>query len=634
MDDWNRKLKVKRANDALWARFDLKDAGKGPNTECGRGCNIHPSAVIDPGARIGGNVTIGANARIDARAVLRDGARVGEGAEIGKDAILDKNAAVERNAKIGEHAFVGQDSTVRAHAQVGAATFLDKNSEIGERSRTTVGVQVGADSKLGRDVELGLHTRVGDATQVGEGVKTGRHCEIGELAGEKSNGLMWYEAQRHIKTGVAEYEKENGTRYEGKEPRPTVVDAGTSLGEACSIGQGAYVGRECEIRDHGAIGRDATVGDQVRLERVAAVGHDARVGSRTALDEKAVIGCNAKVPRETTLGKHDEVPNHGNETQVSNPTQAAKDTATQEKAAKRQQEYLEENNALERGAATVLNAIAAGATRVGKAITNAAQRLTGRTKPEAPREPTATERFVENRGNLQRLDPQASLKQTHARRLEQHETRAAAQERAAQPEIGSEKSRSTPAGQSRTGATAERSAGRTESREAPDKRPETATDKEREGAAPRDGGAKRSEQAPPPTAPNNDLQKIVAQHKDRGHRPDTDSPPSEPGQDAGGRAAARAGTAGNGERSGGASDLQRLVRRHQQDKAPAAPKVNELQALLAKNRDRTAKTGQPATARATPRIGEAAPAPATAPGPATGSAQKVGQARANPQQRV
>ena len=836
--DYNHDLKLKRGADAMWARLKLEQAGKGPDLKTGPGCEIHPDAKIHPDARIGANVKIGPNARIGEGARLLDGTTVGAYGEIGKDTVLAKNSTVGVNAKVGDNGFIGEKSVVGAHSRIGEETFVDKNCEIGKECRIDNFAKIGADAKLGQNVELGVATAVGDSTQVGDGVKAGKHCNIGEMADEPHHGVSRREAEDQIKTGVKEYDKENEHRYEGKPPRPTIVDAGTKLDDICGIGQGSYVGRDCDLGFAAKVGRDAKIGDQTRFESRTRVGHDAQVGARTALDEDSVVGCGAKLPRNSTLGKNEVVPNHGNETQVENPTKAAEDKAAEKKAAARLKDYRASTNVVERGINKVATAIANGVMRAGSAIANAARKLTGRTKPEAPRELTGTEQFVANRGNLKRLDGNSSLEKTHGHKIKHHDrqhevppygrgaqpaaerndrqhevsayargARPAAQQKASelresgrgktvppaatledivarqrtktpapppksklQEIVAKHKSKEQQARSDRAsteeitpkkptavhtpkqaiakgaamtaghvaGGVAAQTAGATiagagnpiagfaisyaagsviektvekgltgretsltetartgakklvklasndEKDQAPASRTQQAGTRpgpqagsnsrgrsggndlqhlvkqhqqkkapaqpknelealpakkrrrteEAKPATLRDVVARQSPKTPAATPPKSKLQEIVTKHETRKQQDGTDRPSSGGRQSAGGKPATKARATGTSQSRQGGNDLQRLVHRHEQKRAPAAPKRNELQALVAKSRGKAAETSQPkTTTRARARVGTTAPPPVAAPVLAKGAAEKAGQARTNAQER-
>ena len=703
--DYNHDLKMKRAADTMRGRFKLEQAGKGPDLKTGPGCEIHPDAKIHPDARIGANVKIGPNARIGADARLLDGTTVGAYAEIGKDTVLAKNSTVGVNAKVGDNGYIGEKSVVGAHSRIGQEAFVDKNCEIGKECRIDNFAKIGADAKLGQNVELGVATAVGDNTQVGDGVKAGKHCNIGEMADEPHHGVSRREAEDWIKTGVKEYDKENEHRYKGKPPRPTIVDAGTKLDDICAIGQGSYVGRDCDLGFAAKVGRDAKIGDQTRFESRTRVGHDAQVGARTALDEGSVVGCDAKLPRNATLGKNEVVPNHGNETQVENPTKAAAEKAAEKKAAARLKDYRASTNVVERGINKVATVIANGMMRAGSAVANAARKLTGRTKPEAPRELTGTEQFLANRGNLKRLDGNSSLEKTHGHQVKhherQHEVAARAYALGARPAAqhlaselrgsGSGKtepgSRGAAARSTMTSGAAERAPGAGKTQPKTEQTPESARDQKRKpatlrevvakqtdrgtaarptitsGAADRtpaagkakpetkqtqgtlrdqkrepptlrDIVARQSPKTPAATPPKSKLQEIVAKHETKKQQDGTVRPASGGRQSASAKPATKARATGTSQSRQGGSDLQRLVRRHEQKRAPAAPKRNELQALVAKNRGKTAETSQrKTTTRARARVGRTAPPPVAAPVLATGAAEKAGQARTNAQER-
>jgi len=139
---------------------------------------VHPSAVIDPGARIGADVSIGAFAVIEAGAELADGVTV------------------------GAHAFIGRDCRVGAATRLGPRTTLLFETSIGARGIVHPGVVLGADGfgfaptqgrwekieqlgsvVIGDDVEIGANTCIdrgalGD-TVIGNGVKIDNLVQIG-----------------------------------------------------------------------------------------------------------------------------------------------------------------------------------------------------------------------------------------------------------------------------------------------------------------------------------------------------------------------------------------------------------------------------------------------------------------------
>ena len=139
---------------------------------------VHPSAVIDPGARIGADVSVGAFAVIEAGVELGDGVTV------------------------GAHAFIGHGCRIGAATRLGPRTTLLFETTIGARGIVHPGVVLGADGfgfaptqgrwekieqlgkvVIGDDVEIGANSCIDrgalDDTVIGNGVKIDNLVQIG-----------------------------------------------------------------------------------------------------------------------------------------------------------------------------------------------------------------------------------------------------------------------------------------------------------------------------------------------------------------------------------------------------------------------------------------------------------------------
>jgi UDP-3-O-[3-hydroxymyristoyl] glucosamine N-acyltransferase len=139
---------------------------------------VHPSAVVDPSARIATNASIGPFVVIEA------GAEVGEG------------------AVIGAHGFIGRDASVGAGTRFSPRVTLMHACHIGERGIVHSGVVIGADgfgfaasptgavkieqlgaARIGHDVEIGANSCIDrgalDDTVIGNGVKIDNQVQIG-----------------------------------------------------------------------------------------------------------------------------------------------------------------------------------------------------------------------------------------------------------------------------------------------------------------------------------------------------------------------------------------------------------------------------------------------------------------------
>ncbi|HVP65087.1 MAG TPA: UDP-3-O-(3-hydroxymyristoyl)glucosamine N-acyltransferase [candidate division Zixibacteria bacterium] len=147
---------------------------------------IHPTAVIDPSARIGARAHIGPYVVVDADVV------------IGEDAVLLAHVMIYRGARIGNRFFAHSGSTVREYCQLGDNVILQNGVIIGadgfgfaregshwhkivQSGRTVLGdwveVQANAtvdratigETRVDREVKIDNFVQVGHGSTVGEG---------------------------------------------------------------------------------------------------------------------------------------------------------------------------------------------------------------------------------------------------------------------------------------------------------------------------------------------------------------------------------------------------------------------------------------------------------------------------------
>ena len=165
---------------------------------------IHPSAVIDPEARIGAGaaigpfVVIGPGARIGARARIASHVSIAEGAVIGDDALI------LQGARIGARVVIGDRVILHPNCVIGGDgfSFVTPEASQVETTRATLGRTDAAvppqswtrihslgSVRLGDDVEIGANatvdrgtladTRIGDGTKLDNMVHVGHNCRIG-----------------------------------------------------------------------------------------------------------------------------------------------------------------------------------------------------------------------------------------------------------------------------------------------------------------------------------------------------------------------------------------------------------------------------------------------------------------------
>jgi UDP-3-O-[3-hydroxymyristoyl] glucosamine N-acyltransferase len=169
----------------------MMDAGQGYAP------GIHPSAVIDPSARLGEGASVGPLAVIGPEAVIGAGSVIGPQAQIGWQVSLGENSLIHAGVRIGARVCIGARFIAQAGAVIGADGFSFVTPEPSgvEKARASLGAEgtektqvwarihsLGAVS-IGDDVELGANSCIDRGTvrdtQIGNGVKFDNLVQIG-----------------------------------------------------------------------------------------------------------------------------------------------------------------------------------------------------------------------------------------------------------------------------------------------------------------------------------------------------------------------------------------------------------------------------------------------------------------------
>jgi UDP-N-acetylglucosamine acyltransferase len=164
------------------------------------GCQIHPTAQVDPAARIGSAVQIGPFAVITGQVTIGDGCRIESHAVITGRTVLGSHNHVGHAAILGgppQHRqasadcgslHIGDGNILREHCTVHCGLRAESETRIEDGCMLMVGVHVAHDCQLASDLTLANnvllagHVTVGRRAFLSGGVAVHQFCRIGTLA--------------------------------------------------------------------------------------------------------------------------------------------------------------------------------------------------------------------------------------------------------------------------------------------------------------------------------------------------------------------------------------------------------------------------------------------------------------------
>jgi UDP-N-acetylglucosamine acyltransferase len=150
---------------------------------------IHPSAIVDPGARIGAGVEIGPFSVVGSEVTIGDGTVlqsqvliegvvsigtknfIGHGAVIGT-APQDLSFSPERRARVE----IGNENTVREYCTIHRGTAEDSATKIGDKNFLMAGAHVGHNCEIGNNVIIANNCLLGGYVRVDDGAFLGGGC--------------------------------------------------------------------------------------------------------------------------------------------------------------------------------------------------------------------------------------------------------------------------------------------------------------------------------------------------------------------------------------------------------------------------------------------------------------------------
>lgn len=145
---------------------------------------VHPTAIVDPGARLGDGVRVGAYSIIDAEVEIGDGTVIAEHVVIRGPTRIGRDNRIFQFASIGE---ISQDMTARpgdgTRTEIGDRNTIREYVTINRGTRKDQGVtRVGSDNWIMAYVHIAHDCRVGNHTIFANNASLAGHVQVDDWA--------------------------------------------------------------------------------------------------------------------------------------------------------------------------------------------------------------------------------------------------------------------------------------------------------------------------------------------------------------------------------------------------------------------------------------------------------------------
>lgn len=167
--------------------------------------DVHPTAVVDPSAKLGQNVSIGPNVVVSPNAEIGDNTKILANSYIGSNVKIGTNCFFHPGVNVGDRVKVGNNVILHHGVSLGADgfSFVTENPDNIEQARKDGEIKEGAQAKhvifkipsigavnIGNNVEIGANTTIdrgtiedtviGDDTKIDDLVMIGHNCKVGK----------------------------------------------------------------------------------------------------------------------------------------------------------------------------------------------------------------------------------------------------------------------------------------------------------------------------------------------------------------------------------------------------------------------------------------------------------------------
>lgn len=201
----------------------------------------HPTAVIDPSAKVAESAEIGPGVVIEA------GAEVGERTRVRAQTVIGQGVVIGEDCELGPQAtllfcIVGQRCQIHPGARVGSRGFgftMDPEGfvEIPQVGRVVIGndVEIGANTTIDRgasgDTTIGDGTRIDNLVQLGHNVQIGRQCVLVAQSGIAGSTKLGDFVSLAAQSGIAGHlTLDKGAKVAAKSGVMRDVPAGETVG--------------------------------------------------------------------------------------------------------------------------------------------------------------------------------------------------------------------------------------------------------------------------------------------------------------------------------------------------------------------------------------------------------------------
>ncbi len=163
--------------------------------------DIHPTAIISPGARIGEGVRIGPYSIVESDCEIGDDCWIDAHVKIARYTSLGPRCRVYLGALVGEepqdhrfkpgtvaHTVIGSDTTIREYVTIHRSPFEGGITSVGDRTLLMAFVHLGHDVRVGNRVTIANQTGISGHVIIEDGavlsgyVLIHQFCRIGALA--------------------------------------------------------------------------------------------------------------------------------------------------------------------------------------------------------------------------------------------------------------------------------------------------------------------------------------------------------------------------------------------------------------------------------------------------------------------